>query len=151
MNLKAVLKQLKFGQVIPPQIKNNGALAGNTYFDTLGLSAVLFLLEIGATDVVIGSTDTSTPLFLEECDTSGGNYTKVADSELAAVIADNGDSKLRAVAVDLTKTHKRFIRWNAPTAGNSTGANLSSIAIGFPSDVLPSSAAQQGLEELVEA
>lgn len=149
--LKSLLKKLKFGTVLPPQIKNNGACANNTYYDTQGLASVLFLMIIGALDVVVGSTDTDTPLYLEECDTTDGDFTKVADSDLAAVIADDGDNKLRAVAVDLTATHKRYIRWNAPTAGNATGANVASIAIGFPADVLPSTAAEQGLAELVEA
>jgi len=151
MDIKNMLKHIKLGQVVPPQIKNSGALAGNTYFDTQGLAGVLFLLDIGTTDVIVGSTDTDTPPYLEECDTSDGDYTAITEAELASVIAADDDNNIFGIHVDLTKTHKRYMRWNAPTAGNSTGANVSGLAIGFPADVLPSSASEMGLEEFVEA
>lgn len=152
MDLRAILKSLKFFQLLPTEkFKNNGAFGGNTYADTLGLSAILFLLDIGTTDVIVGSTDTSTPPYVEECDTTGGSYTAVTGAALAAVIAATGDSKLRGIFIDLSKTHKRYMKVNAPTAGNSTGANLSIHAIGFPSDQLPKNATEMGLAELIEA
>lgn len=152
MDLRAMLKTLKFTDLLPTEkFKNNGAFGGNTYFDTLGLSAALVLFQIGETDVIIGSTDTSTAPFIEECDTVDGTYTAVTDAELSAAIAVDGDSKLRGIFVDLTKSHKRYMRVNAPTAGNSTGANLGLLAIGFPSDQLPKNASEMGLAELIEA
>jgi hypothetical protein len=152
MDARAILKALKFGQLLPTEkFKNNGAFGGNTYIDTLGLSAILFLIDLGTTDVIVGSTDTSTPLYIEQCDTTGGTYTAVTSAALAAVLASTGDSKLRAIYIDLAKSHKRYMRVNAPTAGNATGANLNITAIGFPSDQMPKSAAEMGLEELIEA
>jgi hypothetical protein len=146
-----MLKALKFTQLLPTEkFKNNSAFGGNTYVDTLGLSAILFLFDLGTTDVIVGSGGTSLPPFIEECDTTGGSYTAVDDAELAAVLAANGDSKLRGIFIDLTKTHKRYMQVNAPTAGNATGANLSILAIGFPSDQMPGSAADMGLAELIE-
>ena len=115
------------------------------------MSAVLFLFDLGTTDVIVGSGGTTIPPFIEECDTTGGSYTAVTSAALAAVLAANGGSKLRAIFVDLSKTHKRYMEVNAPTAGNSTGANLNITAIGFPSDQMPKSAADQGLAELIEA
>jgi len=147
-----MLKALKFFQLLPTEkFKNNGAFGGNTYADTLGLSAILFLIDYGTSDVIVGSGGTSLPLFIEECDTTGGSYTAVDDAELAAVLAANGDSKMRAIFIDLTKTHKRYMQVNTPTAGSGTGANLDIKAIGFPSDQMPKSAAEMGLAELVEA
>jgi len=151
MDLRAILKALKVKQVLPSEFKNNGAFTGNTYFDTLGLGAVLFLINLGVTDVIVGSTDTSTPLLVEECDTTGGDYTAVEDAELAAVLGAGDDGKVYGIHVDLTKTHKRYMRVQAPTAGNSTGANLQITALGFPADVLPKSASEMGLTELIEA
>jgi hypothetical protein len=152
MDLRAMLKALVFTQLLPTdKFKNNGAFGGNTYVDTLGLSAVLFLFDLGTTDVIVGSTDTSHALKIEECDTTGGTYTDVTGAALAAVLASTGDSKLRAIFVDLSKSHKRYMKVNAPTAGNATGANLSILAIGFPSDQMPKSAAEMGLAELIEA
>lgn len=151
MDLRSFLKHIKVGELIPPQLKNNGAVTGNTYFDTLGLAGLLALIHIGTTDVIVGSTDTSTAPYLEECDTTDGTYTAVDDAALSAVIPATGDNKFYGIAVDLAKTHKRYMRWNAPTSGNSTGANIESLAIGFPADVLPNSAAEMGMAELVEA
>lgn len=152
MDARAILKALKFGLMVKPQLKDAGAFASNTYYDTLGLSAMLVLFAMGDTDIAVGSDDDSTPPKLEECDTTGGTYTAVSNAALSAVIADTDDSKLKAIFVDLSKTHKRYIQVDDPTAGDgTTGANMTVIAIGFPSDQMPSSAAEMGLEELVEA
>jgi hypothetical protein len=151
MGLRHLLTQLKLTTLVPPQLKNNGAVSGNTYLDTQGLGAALFAMVIGTTDVIVGSTDTSTAPYLEECDTAGGSYTAVTGAALAAVIASTGDDKIRAIFVDLTKSHKRYMRWNAPTAGNSTGANLCSVALGFPANHGPMTAAAMGLAELIQA
>jgi len=151
MDIRSILKGLKFTQLLTQKFKNNGAFAGNTYVDTLGLSAILFLVDLGTTDVIVGSTDTSTPPYIEQCDTYNGSYTAVTGAALAAVLAANGGSKLRAIYIDLSKSHKRYMEVNAPTAGNSTGANFNAVAIGFPSDQMPKSAADMGLAELIEA
>ncbi len=151
MTSKDILKRLKFAELIPPQLKNNGAVTGNAPVDTLGLVALLALIHVGTTDVIVGESGTVNPPALEECDTNDGSYTLVDDAILSAVIPANGDNKFYGVAVDLLRTHKRYMRWKAPTAGNSTGANIESLAIGIPGDVLPNSAAEQGLAELVEA
>lgn len=152
MNLRAVLKALKFGILVPPQLKDNGAFAGNTYFDTLGLSGLLVLLVPGTVDAAIGSTLSTTVPSLEECNTTDGTYTAITGAALATVIGAGEDNTLHGIAVDLTKTHKRYIEITAPTAGDgTTGVNFAAIAIGFPSDQMPYSAAGMGLDELIEA
>ena len=152
MDLRAMLKALKFGTLVPPQLKDNGAFAGNTYFDTLGLSGLLVLLITGTIDAAIGSTSSSSAPKLEECDTTDGSYTAITDAALAAAIANTEDDKIHGIFVDLTKTHKRYIEINAPTAADgTTGCNFSAIAIGFPSDQMPASASAMGLTELIEA
>lgn len=152
MDLRAILKMLKFGELLPPQLKDDGDFAGNTYFDTQGLWAVLVLIHVGTTDIGMGSTAEGNAVKLEECDTSGGSYTDITNAALADAIADDEDNKLFGIYVDLTKTHKRYLRINAPYAGDGTnGVNASAIAIGFPLDESPRSAAGMGLEELIEA
>lgn len=152
MDLRAILKALKIGTLVPPQLKDNGAFAGNTYFDTQGLSALLVLLIVGTLDIAAGSDDSSTPPKLEECDTTGGTYTAVSGAALSAVIGAGDDDKLFGIFVDLAKTHKRYIQVDDPTAGDGTnGVNMCAIAIGFPSDQMPHDAAGMGLEELIEA
>jgi len=152
MDLRAILKALKFGIMVKPQLKDAGAFAGNTYFDTLGLSGLLVLFVIGDTDIAAGSDDTSTPPKLEECDTTGGTYTAVSGATLATVLGAGDDSTMRGIFVDLAKTHKRYIQVDDPTAGDGTaGVSMCVVAIGFPSDQMPHNAAGMGLTELVEA
>jgi len=157
MDLRAILKLLKFALVLPPQLKDDGDFAGNTYIDTQGLGAVLFLFATGATDVAagdaIGSTAEGTAPKLEECDTTGGSYTAVADAALADSIQYDEDDKLFGIFVDCARTHKRYMQVNPPhsAAGAVNGSNLCVIAIGFPSDQMPKSAGGMGLEELIEA
>jgi hypothetical protein len=152
MDLRAILKMLKFGIMVRPQLKDNGAFANNTYFDTIGLGAMLVLFIMGDTDIAVGTDDSSTPPALEECDTTGGTYTAVSNAALAAVIGAGDDAKMRGIFLDLTKTHKRYVQVNDPTAGDGTaGANMCALGVGFPLDESPRNAAGMGLEELIEA
>jgi hypothetical protein len=152
MDLRAILKALKFGTLVPPQLKNNGDLAGNTYFDRLGLSGLLVLFITGTTDAALGSTAETTPPLLEECNTTDGTYTAITSAALATVIAAGDDDTLRGIFVDGSKSKKRYVRIQAPHSANgTTGDNFCAIAIGFPSDQFPKNAAGMGLAELIEA
>lgn len=152
MDIRAYLKALKFGLLTYPQLKDNGALANNTYFDTQGLSALLILIQMGATDIELGSTASTTPPLVEECDTTGGTYTAVTSAALSACPGANDDGKLYGIYVDLSKTRKRYMQVQAPTAGDGTlGVAAAILAIGFPSDVMPRSATEMGLAELISA
>jgi len=152
MDLRAILKALKFGPLVPPQLKDNGDFAGNAYFDTLGLSGLLVLIQTGTVDAAIGSTAEGNAVKLEECDTTDGSYSDITDAALADAIGAGEDDSLFGIFVDLAKGHKRYIQINAPHAGDgTTGCNMSAIAIGFPSDQMPHDAAGMGLTELIEA
>ena len=152
MDLRATLKALKFCNLLLPELKDAGAFTTNNYWDTQGLSALLVLIQIGAIDIGLGSTASTTPPLLEECDTTGGTYTAVTSAALSACPGASDDGKLYGIFVDLAKSHKRYIRIQAPTAGDGTaGVAASALGIGFPSDQMPRNAAQMGLEELIEA
>jgi len=152
MDARAILKALKFGNMIYPELKDNGAFTNNTYFDTQGLSALLVLFQIGAIDIGFGSNADDEVPKLEECDTTGGTYTAVTDAALSACPGASDDGKLYGIFVDLSKTHKRYIQIDDPTAGDGTaGVAASAIGIGFPSDQMPHNAAGMGLTELIEA
>jgi len=145
------IQTMKTVILLRPQLRNNGAFANNTYADLSGWKHARFLLAVGDTDVIVGSGDTSTPPFVEECDTTGGGYTAITGAALSAVIGAGGDNKFYAIDVDLTKTHKRYARINAPTAGNQTGANLAILCILSRGAKSPLNAAGMGLAELVTA
>lgn len=138
----------KFVLLTPPQLKDNGALANNTYLDTVGWGRVQFLIATGAIDIEFGSTNTATALLVEQCDTTGGTYTAVNSAALAAVLDGDDDNEMHMIEVDLTKSHKRYMRVQAPTAGDGT-AGVNACIIGILSDPidLPDSATQRGLAE----
>ncbi len=143
------IQQTKIVVALPPQFKNNGAFINNTYWDRAGFGHERILFIVGATDVAIGSGDDATPPFIEECDESGGSYEPVVDAELSTVIGAGDDNKNFAIENDLVRTHKRYGQVNAPTAGDSTGANLT-IVVELSRPALPiKDAADLGFEELI--
>ena len=146
------LLDLKFTQLLAPTPKDNGDFDGNTYIDTQGLDAVLFLISTGDLAAAIGSTAEGNAIKIEECDTAGGTYTDVTDAALADAIANDEDNLMFAIFVNLRKTHKRYMRVNAPHAGDGTGTDslLNIIALGVP-NIGPTSAAEMGLTELITA
>jgi hypothetical protein len=144
------IKQTKVVVALPPQFKNNGAFINNTYWDRAGWGHERILFIVGITDVIIGSDGTSTPPFIEECDTSDGSYTPVDDAELAAVIGAGDDNKIFAIDNVLTRSHSRYGRVNAPTAGSATGANLTIVVILSKPSLPIRDAADQGFASLVE-
>ena len=148
------VQNMKMGIMLPPEIKNNGDFAGNTYIDTLNWNhlRVLFATGVITASAPIGSTAEGTAPLVEECDTTGGSYTAVTGAALADAIADDEDSKLFAIDVDLTKSHKRYMQVQAPHSGDGTpGAALAIIAILSRPDIGPKDAAGQGLTEHIKA
>jgi hypothetical protein len=143
------LLDMKFFNCLSPQSASGGAFANNNAVDTSGIIDLLFLIETGALAAAVGSGGAADALKIEECDTVNGSYTDVADAVLSSAIADTKDNKMYAIYVNLCKSHKRFMRVNAPTAG--AGACLLSIkAITVPA--YPTlTAADMGLEEFIEA
>lgn len=137
---------------LPPQLKDDGDFAGNAYVDTSGWGHVRFLLAVGTLDAAIGSTAEGNAPKVEECDTPGGSYSDVAGAVLADAIADDEDDSFFAIDVDLRKAHKRYMRVNAPHAGDgAVGANLCIIAILSDPQIAPDSATEQGLAEHISA
>lgn len=147
MNL---LQQLKFTQCLAPTAVDNDDFAGNGAVDTFGLKELAFLIETGDLAAAIGSTAEGTAPLVEECDTVGGSYTAVDNAALADAIADDEDNELRLIVVDLKKSHKRFMRVQAPHCGDgsATESLISIVAIGVP-DKTPENASDAGLAELI--
>jgi hypothetical protein len=139
--------------LVPPQLKDNGEFAGQTYVDTAGYGYAEFLLISGTLDAAIGTDDASTALALEECDTTDGTYSAVTGAALAAAIAATKDNMIKQIDVDLQDgTHKRYMQLNDPTAGDgTTGGNFCAICILSKPLTGPASAAQRGLDEHVIA
>lgn len=148
------IQNMKTGILTPPQIKNNGDFDSNAYIDTQGWNhlRVLFITGVITASSPIGSTAEGTAPLVEECDTTGGSYTAVSDAALADAIADDEDSNLFAIDVDLAKSHKRYMRVQAPHSGDGTpGAALAIIGILSRPERGPGNAAEQGLLEHIKA
>jgi hypothetical protein len=145
-----ILQALKFTQCLAPTAVDNANFAGNGAVDTRGLLELAFLIETGDLAAAIGSTAEGTAIKIEECDTVGGSYSDVANAALAAAIAETEDNKLRLIVVDLKKSHKRFMRVQAPHCGDgsATESLISVVAIGVP-DKQPADSTEAGLAELI--
>jgi hypothetical protein len=153
MNLISILKKCVYKLLVPPQGVDNTTYARNTYIDTQGLAGVMFVVQSGLLAAAVGSTTASAALKIEECDTTSGSFTDVTGAALSVAIPATADDKVYGIFIDLRKTHKRYMQFNAPTAGNgsATTSLLTVLAIGFPKDTAPASASAMGLAELIEA
>jgi len=146
------IQDMKFVNMLYPQLKDDGDFADNNYVDTSGWNHLRVLIQIGNLDIALGSTAEGTAPYVEECDTAAGSYTKVTGAELADAIAADEDGKLFAIDIDLRKTHKRYMRLNAPHAGDgATGVNAAAIGILSKAEIGPKNAAGMGLAELITA
>lgn len=111
------IERMKFQYLLPPISANGANFSGNTYVDTSGWMRLRVLLMTGTIGAGIGSTAHTTAPLVEECDTTGGTYTAVSGAALADAIGDSEDDSLFAIDIDLTKSHKRYMRVQAPDAG----------------------------------
>ena len=111
------IERMKFAEMMPPISANNGDFTGNTYVDTAGWEHLRVLFVAGALAAAVGSTAEGTAPKIEECDTTGGSYTDVTSAALADAIATGEANTMFAIDIDLTMSHKRYMRVNVPHAG----------------------------------
>ena len=146
------IQAMKFVRLCGPELKDNGAFTANGYVDLQGWGHLRILFVLGDIDIGFGSTLASTPPLVEESDATGSGYTAVTSAALSACPGADDDGKLYAIDVDLCKSHKRYMRVQAPTAGDGTaGVNACIIAILSRGAQSPISAAEAGLAELITA
>ena len=140
------IQSMKVVTLLQPETKNNGDFTNNTYVDTQGWGhlRVLFVTGVITASAPIGSTAEGTAPLVEECDTA------VTGAALADAIADDEDDKRFAIDIDLNKTHKRYMRVQAPHCGDGTpGASLCILGILSRPNIGPKDAA--GQEQITDA
>ncbi len=144
--------KIKTAILIPPQLKDNGAVANNGYVDTAGFRELLVILALGATDTTFGSTTASAALQLEESD-NASDWSDIDGAVTADALGALEDSKLFGIHLDMNKAHGRYVRLKAPTAGDgSTGVNVAAFALlGKGEGLIEESATAMGLTELILA
>lgn len=146
------VQEMKFVNMCYPQLADDGDLADNNYVDTAGWNHLRVLFIAGNLDAALGSTAEGTAPKIEECDAPDGEYSDVTNAALADAIADDEDGSLFAIDIDLRKTHKRYMRVNAPHAGDgATGVNAAILGILSLGEVGPKNAADAGLTEHITA
>ena len=146
------IQQTKDVLLLPPQLKNDGDFAGNTYLDRQGWNHVRFRLLVGTVDAALGSTAETTAPLVEECDTTDGTYTAVSGAALADAIGATEDDSIFTIDVDLLKTRKRYMQVQVPHAGaGTTGCNLAILATLSLPERGPVTAADQGFAEHIKA
>ncbi len=146
------IQETKNVTLTPPQLKHDGDFARNTYIDTRAYKHLRVKFIVGETDVEIGSTAEGSAPKIEECDTTNGTYTDITGAALADQIAADEDNSVFVIDVDLTKSHKRYLRVDPPHAGSSTtGANLCIMGVLSRADRSPDTIALAGLAEWIKA
>lgn len=110
--------------------------------DRLGYESVTYYIAIGS----IADADATFTVLLQECDTSGGSYTDVADADMisqtpgtaaetAAAFQFDDDNEVRKIGYIGNKRHTKL---TITPANNASAAVLSVVAVlGHPTLVQP--------------
>lgn len=110
----------------PVSVADNTAQVGQV-IDRQGFGAVTYVIATGS----IADADATFTVLLEECDTSGGSYTAVADADLLGTEAlaafqfddDNECRKLGYIGI------KRYTRLTITPVSNASAALLSAVCV----------------------
>lgn len=127
MNNNDVFNNITLKRVISPvSVADNTAQVGQV-IDGQNYGGVVYAIATGS----IADADATFTALLEECDTSGGTYTAVADADLLGTEAlasfqFDDDNECRKLGY---KGIKRYTRLTITPANNASAALLSAVAI----------------------
>jgi hypothetical protein len=118
--------------ISPVSVSDTTAQVGQV-IDRAGFESLTYLIAPGA---IADADATFTPL-LEECDTSGGSYTAVADADMisqtygtaaetAAGFQFDSDNQVRKIGY---VGNKRYTRLTITPVGNASAALVSAVAV----------------------
>ncbi len=122
-----MLNNIDVKRVISPvSVADTTAQVGQV-IDRLGYGSVTYLIATGS----IADADATFTVLLEECDTSGGTYTAVADADLLGTEAlasfqfddDNECRKLGYIGI------KRYTRLTITPVGNASAALMAAVCV----------------------
>ena len=112
--------------ISPVSVADNTAQVGQV-IDGQGYGSVTYLIATGS----IADADATFTVLLEECDTSGGTYTAVADDDLLGTEALAGfqyddDNECRKLGY---RGIKRYTRLTITPANNASAALVAAVAV----------------------
>lgn len=113
--------------VIAPVVVSDNTAAVGTVIDRQGFDALTYAISTGT----LADADATFAVLLEECDTSGGTYTAVADADLlgteaAASFTFADDGVTRTLGY---RGSKRYTRLTITPSGNAGSAPIAAVAI----------------------
>jgi hypothetical protein len=111
----------------PPQVATDNTAIVAAACDLSGYEGATVVIQCGT----LADADMTTTVLLEESDSSGSNYSAVADEDLigteaGAAVIFSDDLKIAKLGY---KGKKRYIRLTVTPAANSSNAPLSSLYI----------------------
>ena len=127
MSNKDLMNNIDVKRVISPvSVADNTAQVGQV-IDGQGYGSVTYLIATGS----IADADATFTVLLEECDTSGGTYTAVADDDLLGTEALAGfqyddDNECRKLGY---RGIKRYTRLTITPANNASAALVAAVAV----------------------
>ena len=128
MNQKDLVNQITFSAAIPAQTINSNATTASSAIDMQGAEGAVFLLHAGAIDG--GTANNVYTILLTECDTSGGSYTTVADTDTINLqsatvlngVTDNSVAKIGYIG------HKRYVKASIVSTGFTTAGGIVALS-----------------------
>lgn len=131
--MKDLMNNIDVKRVISPvSVADNTAQVGQV-IDGQGAASVTYVIATGS----LADADATFTVLLEECDTSGGTYTAVADADLIGteVLASfkfDDDNECRKLGYNGTK---RYTRLTITPANNASAGLIAAVAILQPAIV----------------
>lgn len=131
--MKDLMNNIDVKRVISPvSVADNTAQVGQV-IDGQGAASVTYVIATGS----LADADATFTVLLEECDTSGGTYTAVADADLIGteVLASfqfDDDNECRKLGY---KGTKRYTRLTITPANNASAGLIAAVAILQPAIV----------------
>lgn len=112
--------------ISPVSVSDNTAQTGQVV-DRQGYDSLTYVIAIGS----VADADATFTVLLQECDTSGGTYTDVADADLIGTEAlasfqFDDDNECRKLGY---KGAKRYTKLTITPANNASAALVSAVAI----------------------
>lgn len=132
--MKDMMNQFHPVVAIAPVVATDNTALASSALDRIGYDSVTFVIATGT----LADADATFAVLVEECDTSNGVYTAVADGDLIGTEALAGftfaaDGATRKIGY---RGIKRYLKLTVTPSANSGNAPLAAVAImGHPSRV----------------
>ncbi len=125
--MKDLMNSINVKRAISPvSVSDNTAQTGQVV-DRQGYNSVTYVIAIGS----VADADATFTVLLEECDTSGGTYTAVADADMIGTEALAGfqfddDNECRKLGY---KGAKRYTKLTITPANNASAALVAAVCV----------------------